>query len=84
MSGNLKIYFLRIVRRIGDKEDENERGYINILGKEINLSKDLINLFVFCELNIKEEKLLIKTENEGGKLTEIKQIKFKIKNVNNY
>ena len=79
-----KIYFLRIVRRIGDKEDENERGYINILGKEINLSKDLINLFVFCELNIKEEKLLIKTENEGGKLTEIKQIKFKIKNVNNY
>ena len=49
MSGNLKIYFLRIVRRIGDKEDENERGYINILGKEINLSKDLINLFVFSD-----------------------------------
>lgn len=78
-----KIYFLRIVRRTGDKGDENEKGYINILGKDIVLGKDLINLFVFCELNIKAGKLVIKTENEGGKLTEIKQIKFKIKNVNN-
>lgn len=78
-----KIYFLRIVRRIGDKEDENERGYINILGKEINLGKDLINLFVFCELNLKEEKLLIKIENESGQLIEIKQINFRIKNINN-
>jgi len=76
-----KIYFLRIVRRTGNKGDENEKGYINILGKELILKKDLINLFVFCELNIRQEKLIIKTETEGGKLIEIKQIKFKIKNV---
>lgn len=78
-----KIYFLRIVRRIGNKDDENEKGYINILGKKIVIRKDLINLFVFCELNLNEGKLVINSENEGGQLIEIKQIKFKIKNINN-
>lgn len=78
-----KIYFLRIVRRIGEKKDKSERGYINILGKEIILGKDLINLFVFCELNLKEEKLVINIEDESGHLIEIKRIKFKIKNIDN-
>jgi hypothetical protein len=78
-----RIYFLRIVRRKGNKADSNEEGYINILGKEIVLGKDLINLFVFCEVNIKEEKLTVNTENEAGQLIEIKRINFKIKNINN-
>lgn len=78
-----KIYFLRIVRRLGDKNDEKETGYINILGKEIILRKDLINLFVFCELNLKAEKLLISTEIESGSLIKIKQLKFKVRNVYN-
>jgi len=77
-----KIYFLRIVRRQGDKGEENEKGYINILGKEIILKQDLINLFVFCELNLKEENLVINTENASGQLIKIKRIKFKIKNIN--
>jgi hypothetical protein len=78
-----KIYFLRIVRRKGDKGGENEKGYINILGKEIILRQDLINLFVFCEINLKAGKLVINTENDSGQLIEIKQIKFNIKNINN-
>ncbi len=78
-----KIYFLRIVRRQGDKGGENEKGYINILGKEIMLRQDLINLFVFCELNLKAGKLIINTENDRGQLIKIKQIKFSIKNINN-
>jgi len=76
-----KIYFLRIVRRTGDKGDENERGYINILGKEINLGKDLINLFVFCEIALKEQKLIISTETENGQLVKIKEQKMKIRNI---
>lgn len=76
-----RIYFLRVVRRIGEKGDANENGHINILGKEIVLKKDLINLFVFCEVNIKAEKLIIYSENEEGQLIEVKQVKFKIKNI---
>ena len=77
-----KIYFLRIVRRKGDKDSEKEKGYISILGKEIILRQDLINLFVFCELNIKKGILVINTENEDKQLIEIKQINFKIQNIN--
>lgn len=76
-----KICFLRIVRRTGEKGNEKEKGYVDVLGKKINLRKDLINLFVFCELNIKEDKLVINTENNKGQLMKIKQINFKIKNV---
>jgi len=39
-------------------------------------------LFVFCELNLKEENLVINTENASGQLIKIKRIKFKIKNIN--
>ena len=54
-----KIYFLRIVRRKGSKESDDEYGFINILKTEINLSKDLINLFVFCVLDVKSKKLVV-------------------------
>ena len=76
-----KIYFLRIVRRKNTKGDKDEHGYINILKHEIKLPKDLINLFVFCTINIKKKKLIIKTELENGSLKEIKSIKFIIKNI---
>lgn len=51
-----KIYFLRIVRRKGEKAGENEYGFINILKQEIKLPKNLINLFVFCILDIELKK----------------------------
>lgn len=76
-----KIYFLRIVRRKNTKGDENEHGYINILKHEIKLPKDLINLFVFCTINIKTKKLIIKTELDDGFLKEIKSTNFIIKNI---
>ena len=57
-----KIYFLRIVRRKGEKGDEKEEGFIDILKHEIKLSKDLINLFVYCILDIKAKELSIHTE----------------------
>lgn len=76
-----KIYFLRIVRRKGGKEEENEEGFIDVLKQEIKLPKDLINLFVYCILNLKLKKLFIYTEGEDGKLIETKTINFLIKNI---
>lgn len=76
-----KIYFLRIVRRKGEKAGENEYGFIDILKQEIKLPKDLINLFVFCVLDIELKKLSIHTEGDDGKLYEVKTINFTIKNI---
>ena len=76
-----KIYFLRIVRRLGDKRELNEKGYINILGKEIILGNDLINLFTFSTVDILKGTISINIENEEGKLLEIKSNKFQIKNI---
>lgn len=59
------IYFLRIVRRKGDKGGRNEKGFINILGHELTIKKDLINLFVFCRLSLSLEKIIISTEVNG-------------------
>lgn len=75
------IYFLRIVRRKGEKGENNETGFIELLGKEIRLKPDLINLIVFCELKIKAQKLIINTENESGQLLKIKEQKMKLKNI---
>ncbi|CEG13940.1 conserved hypothetical protein [groundwater metagenome] len=57
-----KIYFLRIVRRKGEKAGENECGFIDILKQEIKLPKNLINLFVYCILDTISETLSIHTE----------------------
>ena len=76
-----KIYFLRIVRRKGEKAGANEYGFIDILKQEIKLPKDLINLFVFCVLDIELKKLSIYTEGEDGKLNNVKTINFIIKNI---
>ena len=76
-----KIYFLRIVRRKGDKRGKNERGFIDVLKKEIRLPKDLINLFVYCVLDLKSKKLFIYTEGEDGRLNKVKGVDFMIKNV---
>ena len=76
-----KIYFLRIVRRENDKDRDEEYGFIDILKHEIKLPKDLINLFVFCIINIKLKQLKINIELDGGSLKEIKSVAFTTKNV---
>ena len=76
-----KIYFLRIVRRKNDKGNDNEYGFIDILKHEIKLPKDLINLFVFCVLNLKSKLLKINIELDDGSLKEVKSMAFVIKNV---
>lgn len=75
------IYFLRIVRRKNEKGSDKEYGYIEILSKEIKMPKKLINLFVFCTLDLKSKKLIISSELDDGSLKEIKSIKFIIKNI---
>jgi len=75
------IYFLRIVRRKGEKGGDDEKGFIELLGTEILLPQDLINLFVFCELKIKSQRLIISTENDRGQLHKIKSQKMKLKNI---
>jgi transposase len=76
------IYFLRIVRRKGEKGGNNETGFINILGKEITLKQDIINLFVFCRIDLVTKKIIISTELETGKLEEVTTLNFEIKNIN--
>ena len=76
-----KIYFLRIVRRKNDKGSDKEYGFIDILKHEIKLPKDLINLFVFCVLDLKSKLLKINIELDDGSLKEVKSMAFVIKNV---
>lgn len=76
-----KIYFLRIVRRKNEKGSAKEYGFINIMNEEIKISKGLINLFVFCALDLKSKTLSISTELDNGLLSKVKSIKFKIENI---
>ena len=71
-----KIYFLRIVRRKGEKESDEEHGFINILKREISLPADMINLFVFYVLDLKLKNLIIKTEKDDGTSKIIKSLKY--------
>lgn len=75
------IHFLRIVRRKNEKGSDKEYGFINILNQEIKIPKELINLFVFCTLDLQSKKLKICTELDNGLLSEIKSIKFEIENI---
>jgi hypothetical protein len=75
------IYFLRIVRRKNEKGSDKEYGFINILNQEIKMPKKLINLFVFCTLDLKSKKLIISSEIDDGSLSKIKSMQFKIENV---
>ena len=55
---------------------------VTILAKdEIKLPKDLINLFVFCVLDLKSKLLKINIERDDGSLKEVKSMAFVIKNV---
>lgn len=76
-----KIYFLRIVRRKNEKGSVKEYGFINIMNEEIKIPKGLINLFVFCVLDLKSKTLSICTELDNGALNKVKSIKFKIENI---
>lgn len=76
-----EIYFLRVVRRKGEKDGGDEIGFVNVLGREIRLRKDLINLFVFCTLDLKSSKLVMETELDDGLLKKIKSVKFVVENV---
>ena len=75
------IHFLRIVRRKNEKGSDKEYGFINVLNEEIKIPKELINLFVFCTLDLKSKKLIINSELDNGKLHKIKSIKFEIANI---
>lgn len=74
-----KIYFLRIVRRKNGKDTEDEYGYVDILKHEIKLPKDMINQFVFCVLDLKSKKLMIKIELEDESLKEVKNLEFVVR-----
>jgi hypothetical protein len=76
-----RIYFLRIVRRKNDKGSDKEYGFIDILKHEIKLPKDLINLFVFCVLDLKSRLLKINIELDDEFLKVAKSMSFVIKNV---
>jgi hypothetical protein len=76
-----KIYFLRIVRRKGKKGREDEKGFINILGREISLDTSYINLFTFNTIDLKKMDLSVEIEKEDGSVDEIKRQKFVVKNV---
>ncbi|RZN33257.1 MAG: hypothetical protein EF813_11225 [Methanosarcinales archaeon] len=76
-----KIYFLRIVRRKNDKGSDEEYVFIDIMKHEIKLLKYLINLFVFCIIDIKLKRLEINIELYDGSLKAIKSVPFIIKNV---
>ncbi|MCW3130135.1 MAG: hypothetical protein N2V75_08585, partial [Methanophagales archaeon] len=76
-----KIYFLRIVRRKGEKGGEDEKGFINILGRDISLDKSYINLFTFNTIDLEKMDLSVKIEKEDGSVDEIKRQKFVVKNV---
>ena len=54
-----KIYFLRIVRRKGEKGGEDEKGFINILGRDISLDKSYINLFTFNTIDLEKMDIWI-------------------------
>jgi len=60
-------------------EIKEEYGFINIMKQEIKLSKDLINLFVFCVLNVKMKKLAMNSELDDRSSEEIKTIELKAK-----
>ena len=75
------IYFLRIVRRKGEKGGENEKGFINILGRDIPLDKSYINLFTFNTIDLDKMELSVRIEKEDGGVEEIKRRKFIVKNV---
>jgi hypothetical protein len=76
-----KIYFLRIVRRKGEKAEANERGFIDILGEEISLGKDMINLFTFNVIDVKKGVISVNIENEKGELLEVKRRNIQINNI---
>lgn len=76
-----KIYFLRIVRRKGEKETEEEYGFIEVLKEEIKIRKDLINLFVVVCIDLKNKEMKISSETESGDLIIEKITKYEIKNI---
>ncbi|MBN1971092.1 MAG: hypothetical protein JW870_17125, partial [Candidatus Delongbacteria bacterium] len=76
-----KIYFLRTVRRKGEKETEEEYGFIEVLKEEIKIRKDLINLFVVVCINLKNKEIQISSETESGDLIIEKTTKYEIKNI---
>ncbi len=69
------------MRRKNDKDRDEDYGFIDILKHEIKLPKDLINLFVFCIIDIMLKYLKINIELDDRSLKEIRSVAFGIKNV---
>jgi hypothetical protein len=76
-----KIYFLRIVRRHGEKGGEDEKGFISILGKNLLFDKSYINLFTFNTIDLEKMVLCVKMEKQDGSLEMIEERNFTVKNV---
>lgn len=54
-----KIYVLRKVVRVGEKQGGNEKGEIELLGNIITLDKKFINSIVLCTIDVKKDLLTI-------------------------
>ncbi len=77
-----KMYFLRIIRRIGTKGEKDETGYINILGREISIDKQYINLFTLSEIDLKKMEIKITIEDTKTRnIIEVETQKFMLENV---
>jgi hypothetical protein len=60
---------------------KNAKQVLMLVKEEIKLPKDLINLFIFCVLDLKSKLLKINIELDDGSLKEVKSMAFVIKNV---
>ena len=45
------------------------------------MPKNYINLFTWCELDIKSKKLEVSVEEEDGRLTSVKTVKYQLGNI---
>lgn len=75
-----KIYVLRKVVRVGEKQGGNEKGEIELLGNIITLDKKFINSIVLCTIDVKKDLLTIWQE-VNGTLSIIKTKKYLVKNI---
>ena len=78
---NQHIYFLRKVTRSNNDSDKSDNGIIVVLGERIDIPKEHINCFVFCDLIVNKKQLYVGFENDQGDFVIIKSVCFTIKNV---
>lgn len=82
--GESRIYFLRVVQKIEEPEEEPGTGYVDILGVSVELAPELIGFRVLCKLNLKSETLTVFFHNQDGRdvLKIARKVPFEVANVN--